>query len=110
MSNADFQSGLTLGIARARSARQDADSAIADWSSFASNLEGKLLNESVERAVSVEYVKELRKALRELNPNHPLLKDEVATNLFESARVQAYQQRGFQYDPASGRFTRRAMR
>lgn len=107
MSNVDYQSGLTFGLARARATREDAESAIGEWASFSGKLENKLLNESVERAVSVEYVRELRKALRELNPAHPLLNDGVATKLFEQARVKAYEARGFQYDPASGRFTKR---
>lgn len=103
----DYQAGLGAGMARARAVRADADKAVGDWASFAQDLKGKLLTESVERQVSVEYVRQLRAALREANPNHPLLQDEVASKLFERTRIAAFEQKGFQYNPSNGRFLKR---
>ena len=103
----DYQSGLGAGMARARGIRRDADSAIGEWASFAQDLKSMLLTESVERQVSVEYVRQLRAALREANPKHPLLQDAVAEQLFDRTRVAAFEQKGFHYNPSTGRFHKR---
>lgn len=106
MANGDYQSGLAGGLARVRAARGEAQNAVGEWSSFANKLEAQLLNETVERQVSVDYVRELRKALRELSPNHPLLNDQVATGFFERARKNAFNKQGYSFDPGSNRVTK----
>ncbi len=106
MANGDYQSGLAAGFARARAVSSEASGAVSEWSAFANKLEAQLLNESVERQVSVEYVSELRKALREVSPNHPLLNDEVATGFFARARKNAFGKKGYSFDPVSNRVTK----
>ena len=107
MANGDYQAGLGAGFAQARAVRADADNAIGDWAGFANKLQGKLLNESVEREVSIEYVRQLRAALKEINPHHPLLKDEVASKLFEQTRISAFAKQGYQFNPSTGQFYKR---
>jgi hypothetical protein len=106
MSGADYQNGLGAGYAIARKVRNDANAAVSDWASYSAKLESQLLTEKVERQVSVDYVKELRKALRELAPNHPLLQDENATNLFKRSRIETYLQNGYEYNVSSGQLNK----
>lgn len=112
MNWSDVQYGEQQGARRERAARAGDNYA---WQDFANNLEAKLnkaqsaeLNEHVERKVAVEYVSALRKALRELDPNHPLLREAVAVKLFEESRTQAYAERGYAYDAKAGTFKKKA--
>lgn len=104
MSNLDYQSGLGLGYAQARRARVEADQAIGDWKAFATNLQSKLLNETVERGVAVEFVRALRGALKSVDPNNSLLNEGVATKLLDETRVRKYAEQGYQLDSSTGRF------
>ncbi|MCY1266706.1 hypothetical protein D9M68_165910 [compost metagenome] len=106
----DYTSGLAAGMAARNAAIRDGRSAVAEWDAYSQKLQGRLsaalgaeLNEHVERKVSVDYVRALRKALSELAPNHPLLREDVATALFEESRTRAYAGRGYIYDAKSGR-------
>lgn len=100
----DFSAGLGAGFAKARAVRADADRAVGEWKAFATNLQAKLLTETVERAVAAEYVRELRAALKAADPNHPLLKYGEATKLLDRARIRKYAEQGYQLDSSSGRY------
>lgn len=102
MSILDQQFGERLGEMRA--ARD-----IRSWQEYSEKLQTRLnnvksaeLNEHVERKVAVDYVQALRKALKELSPNHPLLRDDFAERLFEESRTRAYANRGYIHDPRTG--------
>jgi hypothetical protein len=100
----DFSAGLGAGFARARAVRADADQAVGEWKAFATNLQAKLLTETVERGVAAEYVRELRAALKAADPNNRLLKDSEATKLLDQARTRKYAEQGYQLDSSSGRY------
>ena len=108
MGNQDYQAGLGAGAARARAISRDAEAAVAEWEDYARTLQQKLLNESVERRVSVDYVKALRAALADLAPNHPLLNEKSAVQFFEASRTKAYAEQGYRYDPGTGRIKKGA--
>jgi hypothetical protein len=107
MSN--YSNGLSAGMAARNAAVRDGRAAVAEWEAHSQKLQSRLsaalsaeLNEHVERKVSVDYVRALRRALAELAPDHPLLREEVATALFEESRTTAYAERGYAYDRKSG--------
>lgn len=108
MSNSDYQAGLGAGFSKARAISAEAHAAVAEWAEHASKLEARLLNESVERCVSVDYVRELRRALEELSPSHRLLQEGVALQMFEVSRARAYKERGYHYDVNTRRISKRA--
>jgi len=110
MSILDQQFGERLGEMRGqateRSARARDNYA---WQEYSNKLESHLnqvksteLNEHVERKVAVDYVHALQKALKELAPDHPLLREDVAEKLFEESRIRAYSNRGYIHDPKKG--------
>ncbi|SFO86431.1 hypothetical protein SAMN03159417_00381 [Ralstonia sp. NFACC01] len=112
MSN--YTNGLAAGMAARNAAVRDGQTAVAEWAEHSQKLQGRLsavlnaeLNEHVERKVSVDYVRALRKALAELAPTHPLLRDDVAAALFEESRTKAYAERGYAYDAKSGALSKR---
>lgn len=100
----DFSAGLGAGFARARAVRSDADQAVGEWKAFATNLQAKLLTETVERGVAAEYVRELRAALKAVDPNNRLLKESEASKLLDQARTRKYAEQGYQLDFSSGRY------
>lgn len=109
----NYTNGLAAGMAARNAAIRDGRASVADWDAYSKKLQGRLnealgaeLNEYVERKVSVDYVRALRKALAELVPDHPLLKEEIANALFEDARVRAYAERGYAYNVTSGQLKR----
>lgn len=102
----DVQYGQQQGTKNERSARAADNHA---WQDFANNLESKLNKaqsaetyEYVERKVAVTYVHALREALAKVAPNHPMLREDVATRLFDEARTKAYAERGYSYDVKTG--------
>lgn len=112
MSN--YTNGLAAGMAARNAAVRDGRTAVAEWAEHSQKLQGRLsaalnaeLNEHVERKVSADYARALRKALTELAPTHPLLREEVATALLEESRTRAYAERGYVYDVKSGGLARK---
>lgn len=104
-SGANYSAGLSAGFARARAVRTDADQAVGEWKAFATNLQAKLLTETVERGVATEYARELRAALRAADPTNRLLNDE-ASKLLDQVRVRKYEEQGYQLDSSSGRYVK----
>jgi hypothetical protein len=102
----DFSSGLSAGFAAARRARADADQAVGDWRTFATNLQSKLLSEKTERAVAVEYARALRAQLKLVDPNNSLLNETVANKLLDDTRAQKYAEQGYQLDSSTGTFVK----
>ncbi len=107
MSN--YSNGLSAGMAARNAAIREGRAAVAEWEAHSQKLQSRLsaalnaeLNAHVERKVSADYVRALRKALVELAPDHPLLREEVATALLEASRTTAYAERGYSYDRKSG--------
>ncbi|MGD7195682.1 hypothetical protein [Ralstonia pseudosolanacearum] len=113
MSN--YTNGLAAGMAARDAAARDGRAAVAEWAEHSQKLQGRLsdalsaeLNEYVERKVSVDYVRALRKALAELAPTHPLLREDVAIALFDESRTRVYAERGYVYDSKSGKLSKKA--
>jgi hypothetical protein len=89
MSNNLLQ-GNPYGLALERQARNKENAA---WASECDALRKRLEIAEVEREVSVAYVTALRHALRDIMPNHQLLNERVAVDLFERTRAAAYSKR-----------------
>jgi hypothetical protein len=49
-------------------------------------------------------VRELRAALKAVDPNHRLLKESEASKLLDQARTRKYAEQGYQLDSSSGRY------
>ncbi|GAA0846418.1 hypothetical protein [Cupriavidus pauculus] len=106
MSN--YSNGLSAGMAARNAAVREGRAAVAEWEAHSQKLQSRLsaalnaeLTEHVERKVSANYVRALRSALAELAPDHPLLREAVATALLEESRTRAYAERGYVYDEKS---------
>lgn len=104
----DFSNGIAAGMAARNAAVREYSGAISEWKTHSANLQKRLsqaeharIEAIVERTVSVEYVTALRRALKELVPNHPLLQEDVAVPLFETTRARAWAEQGYAYDPAT---------
>ncbi|WP_157786982.1 hypothetical protein [Herbaspirillum rubrisubalbicans] len=98
MSNRDYSNGMAAGSALAGAAAKRAQNAVGRWQEFSGRLESKLVNEEVERSVTVAYAKALREALKQVAPLHPLLNAVEAEKFLNSARTKAFAERGFDYD------------
>lgn len=104
----DFSNGIAAGMAARNAAVREYSGAISEWKAHSTNLQNRLnqaeharLEAIVERKVSVEYVAALRRALKELAPNHPLLQENVAVSLFDATRARAWEEHGYAYDPTT---------
>ena len=89
MSNSLLQ-GNPYGLAFERQARNKENST---WAAEYDALKKRLEIAEIEREVSVAYVTALRHALKDIMPNHRLLDERVAIDLFERTRAAAYNKR-----------------
>ena len=104
----DYTNGLGAGMAARNAAIRESDLAIAKWESYSNNLKTQLVKAEAGRKGSVFYARELRKVLSQLNPNHPLLKEDVMASILDEGRKVGFAEQGYIYDPKSGSITKRA--
>jgi hypothetical protein len=105
MSNVDYQSGMSFGAARARAVSQDAQSAIADWESYANGLRNKL-GAASESGIFTEakleaqtaLLRRLEAELRRLSPGHELLNEGTQRQIKTKAMAETLEKHGYRYD------------
>lgn len=107
MSNRDYSNGMAAGSALASAAAKRAQNNAGQWQEFSGRLESKLVNEEVERSVTVAYAKALRDALKQVAPSHPLLNTVEAEKFLNNARARAFAEKGFDYNQATNQVSPR---
>ncbi|WP_157221564.1 hypothetical protein [Herbaspirillum sp. YR522] len=107
MSNRDYSNGMAAGSAAAVAAAKRAQNTAGRWQEFSGRLETKLVNEEVERSVTIAYAKALRDALKQVAPSHPLLNSTEAEKFLNNARAQAFAEKGFDYNQVTNQVSPR---
>ena len=107
MSNRDYSNGMAAGSALVGAAAKRAQNNAGQWQEFSGRLESKLVNEEVERTVTVAYAKALRDALKQVAPSHPLLNTVEAEKFLNDARAKAFAEKCFDYNQATNQLSPR---
>jgi multidrug resistance efflux pump len=112
MSTSDFIQGQNQGMAIARAASRDANLAVSrakgavrEWKDYAEGLNSKIAQAELSK-LQVEaqlagrdaQQKILREALREVAPNHPLLREGVLATIGNDAMTSCFSKAGYAYD------------
>ncbi|ENH6339364.1 hypothetical protein ABWH74_002707 [Burkholderia vietnamiensis] len=116
MSSTDFWQGVSSGAATGRANARRLRTTIAQWQTYAAELEAKL--DRAETLIAEKAAREagrnaqqlaLREALAAVVPNHPLLTNgAVELSAIGNAEMMAeYKRRGFHFDLQTRALTRR---
>lgn len=124
-----YLNGVLNGMARADSvhaivqgrADREADASIASWQSYAGQLEAQLTTAQQQLADKegelvasvagwwgdVAAQRQLREALAQVNPNHPLLAKEALAETKNAAAIRYAAEQGYDYNAATRGVRRR---
>ena len=107
MNSNDFLNGRMAATFANSRASADADEAIGEWKSFSNKLQSKLQKAELDCATTeaarsglARLLKHFRMELQRLEPNNPLLRNEVQDKIIEEGAADKFAVLGYDYDPA----------
>lgn len=114
MSSNDFVNGrMAANFANSRAA-SDAHGAVLEWKEFSNTLQVKLQKteyDYVEMATQREgfarVLASLKEELKRLDPDNPLLRDEVRHKIYGAGVADKFRELGYDYDTGHGVFRKR---
>lgn len=114
MNTLDFYAGQQAANLGNRRALADADGTIGEWEKFSNRLQNKLQKTETDfaraeagRSGLARLLKSVTAELKRLDPNNPLVRDEVQNQVIASGAAEKFAVLGYDYDPSKGSFKKR---
>lgn len=107
----DFVNGRAAQNLANRRASADADEAVGAWKDFSTKLQGKLqktefdfVEAATQREGLLRLVSRLKDEVKRLDPNNPLLREDVRSQIYGAGVADKFRELGYTYDSARGVF------
>lgn len=114
MSTLDFYAGRQAANFSNGRAVADASMVAHDWKNFSDRLKGKLEKTEVDfaraeagRSGLARLLKNMTEELKRLDPNNPLVREELQNQVIASGAADKFSALGYDYDARRGSFRKR---